>query len=77
MLEKLGGLAVIVVSIAALCLIKILNLPVLIQIFFALVGIFFCLIGIVFIFAQGPLLTKDHWVKKAHKGGLTTKATVS
>lgn len=72
MLEKLGGLAVIVVSIAALCLIKILNLPVLIQIIFVFVGILFCLIGVVFLFAQGPLLTKEHmtkdyWFKKAHK----------
>lgn len=77
MLEKLGGLAIIVVTIALLCLLKILDPPTFIQILCGLAGIFTCLVGIVFLFAQGQLLTKDHRVKKALKVGVTAKAAAS
>jgi hypothetical protein len=77
MLEKLGGLAVIVVTITALCLVKLLDPPTIIQLLFGLAGIFFCLTGIVFLFAEGKLLTKDRWVKMAPKVRQAIKARAS
>lgn len=77
MLEKLGGLAVIGVTITVLCIVKLLNPPTVIQLLFGLAGIFFCLTGIVFLFAEGKLLTKDRWVKKASKVGQAIKARAS
>jgi hypothetical protein len=58
MLEKLGGLAVIAVTITVLCVISLLEPPTFIQILCGLAGIVCFLIGNVFLFAEGHLLTK-------------------
>jgi hypothetical protein len=68
MWEKLGGAATIVVAITVLSLISIFNPPTFIQIILALAGAIVCLVGVVFVFAEGPILTKDRKVKKAPKG---------
>lgn len=59
MLEKMGGLAVIVVTIMGLSLLKLVDPPIFIQILFGLAGIVFFLIGNVFLFAQGQLIKKS------------------
>ena len=69
MWEKLGGLAVIVVSVTGLALISVFEPPTFVQIICALVGSFVCLVGIVFLFAEGQIFTKDRQVKKAPKVG--------
>ncbi len=56
MLEKLGGVATIVVAVAVLCLISVFEPPVFVQIICALAGSILCLIGIVFCFAEGTIL---------------------
>jgi hypothetical protein len=65
MLEKLGGLATIVIAITALCLISVYDPPTFVQIICALVGSVVCLLGIVFLFSEGQILTKDFRIKKA------------
>lgn len=78
MLEKLGGLAALVVAIMAMYLVSLTNPPTIIQIFCGLVGSFICLIGIVFLFNGGQLLIKkDPLVKKTPEVGQTIKETVS
>jgi hypothetical protein len=67
MLEKLGGLATIVVAVGGLCLISVYEPPTFVQIICALIGSFVCLFGIVFLFAEGQIFTKDRKVKKAPK----------
>ena len=69
MLEKLGGLAVICVAVAALCLISAFEPPIFVQIICALAGSMVFLIGIVFAFAEGQIFTKDRRGKKAPKVG--------
>ena len=69
MLEKLGGLATIVVAVTGLALISVFQPPTFVQIICALAGSFICLIGVVFLFAEGRILTKDRRVKKAPKVG--------
>ncbi len=56
MMEKLGGVATIIVGVAALCLISVFEPPVFVQIICAFVGSIICLIGIVFCFAEGAIL---------------------
>jgi hypothetical protein len=56
MLEKLGGVATIVVAVAVLCLISIFEPPTFVQIICALAGSVVCLIGVVFTFAEGSIL---------------------
>ena len=58
MLEKLGGVATIVVAVAVLCLISVFEPPVFVQIVCAFAGSILCLIGIVFCFAEGQIMTK-------------------
>ena len=67
MLEKLGGVATIVVAVAALCLISVFEPPVFVQIVCAFAGSILCLIGIVFCFAEGTILTKERRGKIASK----------
>ena len=69
MMEKLGGVATIVVGVAALCLISVFEPPVFVQIICAFAGSILCLIGIVFCFAEGTILTKDRLGKTASKVG--------
>ncbi len=69
MLEKLGGLATIVVAVTGLALISVFEPPTFVQIICALIGSFVCLIGVVFLFAEGQILTKDRRGKKAPKIG--------
>ncbi len=69
MLEKLGGLATIVIAVTVLCLISIFEPPTYIQIICGIVGSIVCLFGVVFLFAEGRILTKDSKVKKALKVG--------
>lgn len=66
MLEKLGGLATIVVAVAALCLISVYDPPTFVQIICALVGSVVCLFGVVFLFAEGQILEHGRG-KKAFK----------
>jgi archaellum biogenesis protein FlaJ (TadC family) len=69
MLEKLGGLAAIVVAVAVLYFVSVFKPPTFIQILCALAGSIICLIGVVFLFAEGRILTKDRRIKKASKVG--------
>ena len=55
-MEKLGGVATIIVGVAALCIIRVFDPPVFVQIICAFVGSIICLIGIVFCFAEGAIL---------------------
>ena len=58
MLEKLSGLAVIVVAVAVLALISVFDPPVFVQVGCALIGSFVCLLGIVILFSEGRIWTK-------------------
>ena len=69
MWEKLGGVATIVVAVAALCLISVFEPPTFVQIICAFAGSIVCLIGVVFTFAEGQIFTKDRKVKTATKAG--------
>jgi hypothetical protein len=69
MLEKLGGVATIVVAIAGLSLISIFEPPTFVQIICALAGAVVCLIGVVFAFAEGSILEARRAAKKASKVG--------
>lgn len=69
MLEKLGGLATIIVAVTGLALISVFQPPTFVQIICALVGSVVCLVGVVFLFAEGQILTKDRRVKTAPKVG--------
>ncbi len=68
MLEKLGGLATIVVAVTILCLISVFKLPTYVQILLGIGGSVVCLFGVVFLFSEGPIFTKDR-AKKAPKAG--------
>jgi len=67
MLEKLGGLAIIVVAATVLALVSIFQPPTFVQIIVALAGSIVFLVGVVFLFAEGQILTKDRRGKKASK----------
>ncbi len=69
MLEKLGGVATIIVAVAGLALISVFQPPTFVQIICAFAGSFVCLIGVVFTFAEGQILTKDRGVKRTPKAG--------
>ena len=68
MWEKLGGVATIVVAVAALCLISVFEPPTFVQIICAFAGSIVCLIGVVFTFAEGSILEARRG-KKAPKVG--------
>jgi hypothetical protein len=68
MLEKLGGLATIVIAVTVLCVISVFDPPTYIQIICGVVGSIICLFGVVFLFAEKPIL-KDRKVNKALKVG--------
>jgi len=68
MLEKLGGVAIIVVAVAGLALISIFRPPTFIQIICALAGSVVCLIGVVFAFAEGSILEARRGRKAAKAG---------
>jgi len=59
MLEKLAGLATIVVAVTGLALISVYEPPTFVQIICALVGSSVCLVGVVFLFSEGRIFTKD------------------
>ena len=69
MLEKLAGLATIVVAATGLALISVFQPPTFVQIVCALAGSFVCLIGVVFLFSDGRILTKDRRAKATRKVG--------
>jgi hypothetical protein len=69
MLEKLGGLATIVVAVTALCLISVFQPPTFVQVLCGIGGSIVCLFGVVFLFSEGRIFTKDRGVKKAPKAG--------
>lgn len=69
MLEKLGGLAIMVVAATVLALVSIFQPPTFVQIIVAFAGSIVFLVGIVFLFAEGQILTKDRRGKKAPKVG--------
>ena len=69
MLEKLGGVATIVVAVTGLALISVFQPPIFVQIICALVGSIVCLVGVVFLFSEGQILTKEFRVKKAANVG--------
>jgi len=69
MLEKLGGLATIVVAVTVLCLISVFDPPTYIQVLCGIGGSIVFLFGIVFLFSEGQIFTKDRGVKKAPKAG--------
>ena len=69
MLEKLGGLATMVVAVTVLCFISVFEPPVYVQILCGLGGSLVFLFGVVFLFSEGQILTKGRKVKKAPKVG--------
>lgn len=69
MLEKLGGLATIIVAVAGLALISVFEPPTFVQIICALIGSIVCLIGVVFLFSEGKIFTRDRLVKTVPKVG--------
>ena len=69
MLEKLVGVATILVAVTGLALISVFEPPTFVQIICALVGSFVCLVGVVFTFSEGQIWTKDRKVKKAPEVG--------
>lgn len=75
-LEKLGGVAIIIASVAGLVFVSVFDPPTFIQIAAALVGSFFCLIGIVIVFAETRIFTAKNRVKapveEPLKAGVTT-----
>ena len=68
-MEKLGGLATIVVAVVALRLISVYEPPIFVQVVCAFAGSIVFLFGVVFLFAEGRLLTKDRRGKRAPKVG--------
>lgn len=66
MVEKLGGVVIVVVASMGLYLISVYRPPIFVQMICAFVGAFICLIGIVIVFAEGSIL-EEHWGKKAPK----------
>jgi len=66
MLEKLGGVLIMVVGVIVLFLIRVFEPPIFVQIICAFVGTIVCLIGIVVVFAEGSIL-EEHWAKKASR----------
>lgn len=68
MLEKLGGLATIVVAVTGLALISVFEPPTFVQIVCALIGSVVCLIGVVFCFAEGSILEARRGKKAAKVG---------
>jgi len=68
-LEKLVGVATILVAVTGLALISVFEPPTFVQIICALVGSFVCLVGVVFTFSEGQIWTKDRKVKKAPEVG--------
>ncbi|MDO9228274.1 MAG: hypothetical protein Q7U03_01790 [Syntrophales bacterium] len=78
MVEKLGAAVVIVATVAALGVIKMLNLPVFVTALFAFVGVIICLVGIVFVFSEGTILTSARrQAKSIPQVGKTLKETAS
>ena len=69
MLERLSGLAAIIVAVTILCLISYFEPPTYVQIICAIGGSIVCLFGVVFLFAQDQILTKHRKVKNAPKVG--------
>ncbi len=69
MLEKLAGLATIVVAVVALRLISVYEPPIFVQIVCAFAGSIVFLFGVVFLFAEGQILKKDRRGKRAPKVG--------
>jgi len=69
MLEKLVGVATILIAVTGLALISVFEPPTFVQIICALVGSFVCLVGVVFTFSEGQIWTKDRKVKKAPEVG--------
>jgi len=66
MLEKLGGVLIIIVAVTGLLLISYFEPPTFVQIICAFVGAFICLIGIVIVFCEGSII-EERWGKKASK----------
>jgi capsular polysaccharide biosynthesis protein len=59
LLQRLGGVATIIISFAGLALISHLEPPTFVQIIMAFIVSIACLIGIVFLFAEGLIWTKE------------------
>jgi hypothetical protein len=69
MLEKMGGVAAMAASFAAMVGLRELNLPVFITIPLVFACVMIYLGGVVFLFAEGQILTKDRGSKRAPKVG--------
>jgi hypothetical protein len=67
LLQRLGGVATIIISFAGLALISHLDPPTSVQIIMAFIGSIVCLIGIVFLFAEGLIWTKEGRGKDSSK----------
>lgn len=77
MLEKLGGTAAMIGSIAAMAGLTMLNLPVFITALLVFVCVMIYLGGIVFLFSEGTILTSARRVKMAPQVGKTLQETAS
>jgi hypothetical protein len=77
MLEKLAAAVTIAGTFVALCVIKMMDLPIFITVPLSIVAVIICLIGIVFLFAEGTILPSARRVEKAPKAGETLKETAS
>ena len=69
MLEKLVGVATILVAVTGLALISVFEPPIFVQIVCAFAGSIVFLFGVVVLFAEGQIWTKDRKVKKAPEVG--------
>ena len=78
MLEKVGAAVTIIGTFVALWAIKMMDLPIFIEIPLVIVAVIICLVGIVFLFSEGLILTSDRrktW--SIPQVGKTSKETAS
>ena len=77
MLEKLVGLAAVIASGASLIGIKMLELPLVVNIVLVFCAVSVFLGGIVVVFAEESIIFARHKARKAVRGGKASQTTVS
>lgn len=77
MLEKLGGLAVVIASAASMIGIKMLELPGVVTFVLVLGAVMLCMGGIVVLFAEESVFFVHYRARKAVRHGEASETTVS
>jgi hypothetical protein len=77
MLEKLGGLVVVIASAASMIGIKMLELPGVVTFVLVLCAVMLCMGGIVVLFAEEPVFFVRYSARKAVRHGKASETTVS